>query len=201
MKSLILTALFLLLFIPSLAQERESKEFSVANLELTITDVKKKTDALEVEITLKNNGSDSILTVVPKIDDSFKTSYFLGFDEGNKILQIRRHLFLYPNSILDAPDPCYALYIIERGKSISEKFSLGYPMAINSYLFGMEFDISKYSKFSVQIGVLPFDKTIYQIPNKRPFGHCVVAHDKIDNGIYKGKTLIEIQKILPADAK
>jgi hypothetical protein len=200
MKLILLTIIFPLLIISYFAQENESKNFSDAKLELTITDIKKNPSALEIEITLKNKGSNSILTVVPKIEDSFKTSYFLGLDERNKILQIRRHLFVYPPSILDAPVPCYTLHVLEKDKNYSEKFSLSYPLAMNSYL-GMNVDISKYSKFNAQIGVLPFDSDIYQIPNKRPFGHCVMPEDEIEDGIYKGKTLLEVQRILTADSK
>jgi hypothetical protein len=200
MKPLVLTVLFLLLFIPCRAQEKVTQEFSPADLELTVSDVKKTKTTLEIEITLKNKGSKGILTVSPIIADDFKTNYFLGFNDENKTLQVRRHFFSYPNYITDTPDPCYALFIVEAGKGIREKFVLGYPMAINSYLFGLKTDISKYDKFNVQIGVLPFDDTIYRIREKRPFGQCVMPDDKIESGIYRDKTLIETQQILSANA-
>lgn len=201
MKPIFIALIFLLLFISSYAQEKEEKGFSPAKLELTISDVKKTKTTLEIEVTLKNKSSESILTMSPIIAADFKTSYFLGLNDRSKTLQINRHFFIYPNSVLDAPDPCYGLFIIEAGKSIREKFVLGYPMAINSYFFGIESDISKYDKFNAQIGVLPFDDAIYNYRNRRPFGQCVVAGDKIEDGIYKGKALYEIQKILSADAK
>lgn len=196
MKSILLTIIFQLFAISLFAQEKELKEFSTATLELTISDVKKTADALEIEITLKNKGLQSILTVLPKTDDSFKTGYFLGFDEKGKILQIRKHLFLYPSNVLCAPEPCYTLRIIKAGESYHERFIVGYPKAINSYLGGISVDISKYEKFNALIGILPFDNSIYEIPDRRPFGHCVMPNDKITEGIYLGKTLFEIQKIL-----
>ncbi len=201
MKSILLTIFVQLFAISLFAQEKELKEFSTANLELTISDVKKTADALEIEITLKNKGLQNILTVLPKTDDSFKTSYFLGFDEKSKVLQIRKHLFLYPIYVLDAPDPCYTLVIVKAGESYRERVTLGYPKAINSYLGGMSVDISKYEKLNALIGVLPFDNSIYQIPNSRPFGHCVMSQDKITDGIYTGKTLIELQKVLSTGVK
>jgi hypothetical protein len=201
MKPILLALIFLHSFIPCHSQEKETKGFSSNDLELTISDVKKTKTTLEIVITLKNTGSKSILTVSPKISDNFKTSYFLGFDDNGKTLQIRRHFFSYPNSVLDAPEPCYALNIIEAGKGISEKFVLGYPLAVNSYLLGLETDISKYDKYNAQIGVLPFDDAIYKIQNRRPFGQCVEPQDRIESGIYTGKTLIEIQKILSVDSK
>ena len=200
MKPLVLIALFLLLFIPCRTQETGTKKFLPAGLELTVSDVKKTKTTLEIELTLKNKGSESILTVSPIITADFKTSYFLGFNDESKTLQIRRHFFFYPNYITDTPDPCYALFIIEAGKSIREKFVLGYPMTINSYLFGFESDISKYDKFNAQIGILPFDDAIYRIRERRPFGQCVMPNDKIEDGIYQGKTLVETQQILSANA-
>jgi hypothetical protein len=200
MKPLTLTALFLLLFISCRAQEKETKGFSLEDLELTISDVKKTNSTLEVIVTLKNKSSESILTVSPIVTDNFKTSYFLGFNDESKTLQIRRHFFFYPNYVSDIREPCYALFIVEAGKSISENFVLGYPMAINSYLFGLETDISKYDKFNAQIGIFPFDNFIYQIRERRPFGQCVTPYDKIEDGIYRGKTLNEIQQILSANS-
>jgi hypothetical protein len=200
MKPILSGYIFLLLFIPCYARDNETKRFSPADLELTVSDVKKSKETLEIEITLKNKSRESIFIFSPIVADDFKTSYFLGSDEPSKTLQIRRHFFLPLNDVLHAPDPCYALYIIESGKSIREKFVLGYPLTVNSYFFGFEIDISKYDKFNARIGVLPFDVAIYNIRNNRPFGQCVHPQDKIEGGIYKGKTLIEIQEILSADA-
>ena len=201
MKLILLTIIFPLLLISCFAQEKELKGFSIANLGLTITDVTKRADALELEVTLKNKSSESVLTVLPKLDDSIKTNYFLTFNEDRKVLQVRRHLSLYPDYVLGMPEPCYSLKIIKEGQTYSETFSLGYPMAITSYVDVMKADIRRFSNFNAQIGVLPFDDSIYQILARRPFGHCVTPLDKIEGGNYSGQTLLEVQKILSSDSK
>jgi hypothetical protein len=199
MRPILIAFIFLLLFVPCLAQEKKLKGFWAADLELMVSDVKKTKATLEIQITLKNKGTENVLTVSPIVNADIKTSYFLGFNSESKMLQIYRVLLSYPNDISHPPEPCYALYILEAGKSISEKFVLGYPLAVNSY-FGAVIDITKYNKFNTQIGVLPFDEAIYKIRNKRPFGQCVEPQDKIEDGNYSGKTLAQIQYILSANA-
>ena len=172
----------------------------VSAQELSVTNVKQKINALEVEVTLHNQSSQDVLVVSPASDDRTVTTYFLIPESKTKILQIRRYFYSYPANVLDAPEPCFGLVRVKAGEKYKESFSLEYPVAQSHFFTNPKIDLRTFDSIGFQIGVLPYDDFINKIPDSRPFGHCADGQDKISEGIYKDKTLLEVQNILKTNA-
>lgn len=163
---------------------------------LSIDNVKQKSNTLEIEITFKNSSSKDVVIVSPNPNKKYETSYFLIPEDKAKMLQIRRYFFSYPPYVLDVNEPCFSLTKIKAGESYRETLSLEYPMAQTHFFTKTKFDLRSFDSISFNIGVLPVDSFINKILDSRPFGHCAEGYDEIYDGLYKGKTLIEIQNIL-----
>ena len=164
--------------------------------EVSISSVKQNPNTLEIEITFKNSSSQDVLLVSTNPNEKYETSYFLILEDKTKLLQIRRYFFSYPSYVLDAPEPRFGLNKVKTGESYRENLSLKYPAAQTHFFTNTKIDLRTFDLISFQIGVLPYDDFINKILDSRPFGHCADGQDKISEGIYKGKTLLEVQNIL-----
>jgi hypothetical protein len=169
---------------------------SISGQKLGITNLKQKLATLEIEVVFKNDDSKDVLIVSPNQKISVETVYFIIPENKTKTLLIRRHFFDYPSTVLDAITPCFGLRRVKAGEIFSEKISLEFPMTKSHYLINDSIDIRDFNFFSFQIGILPYDNFINQIPLSRPFGNCAKGEDMVSSGIYKNKTLIQIQNIL-----
>ena len=165
--------------------------------EVSISNVKQKSNSLEIEITLKNDSSQDILLIAPDVGEP-ETIYFIFLEKENKTIKIRRHFFIYPSNVLDAGEPCFGLIKVKTGETYKENISLNYPLA-ETYIFNNKTNLRSFDSLNFLIGILPYDKFISDIPDSRPFGNCAVSRDEISNGNYKGKNLMEIQNILKSN--
>lgn len=172
---------------------------SISGQKLNITNLKQKPATLEIEAVFKNDTSQDVLIVSPNQKKSPETVYFIIPDNETKTLLIRRHFFDYSPTVLCAVTPCFGLRKVKAGEEFRETISLEFPIAESHYLINDSIDISDYNYISFQIGVLPYDNFINQIPGSRPFGNCAKGEDVITGGFYKSKTLIEVQNILKTD--
>lgn len=168
--------------------------------ELTVTNVKKHPKSLEIEIVLKITGDKDVLVVLPNPKDKFNTSYYLTFDEKNSLLEIRRNFYEYPPYVItDVETQCFTLGSMKSKEIYKETILVNYPIS-SSYLdIGNKIDISKVKSIRFQLGLLPFDDLLTEIQNKKPFGHCVDGQEIIPDGLYKGRTLIEVQNIVKSN--
>ncbi len=183
---------FLMIFAFLLIQ----KASGVFAQEVSISNAKQNPNTLEIEITFKNSSSQDVLLVSPNPKGKYETTYFLIPEDKTKLLHIRRYFFSYPSYVLDVNEPCFRLNKVKAGESYRENLSLKYPMAQTHFFTNTKIDLRTFDSISFQIGVLPYDDFINKIPDSRPFGSCADGQDKIPEGIYKGKTLLEVQNIL-----
>jgi hypothetical protein len=173
-----------------------SGNYLVAAQELTITSVKKQMTSLEIEIALRNTSDNDILVVMPNPKDESKTKYYLVFDEKTHLLDIRRNFYKYPPYITDIEPQCFTLKRVKSKEIYKERMFVKYPVSSSYLPIDIEINTNETKSIRFQIGILPFDASLIELQNKKPFGHCVDGAEKILEGIYKDKTLIEVQNIL-----
>jgi hypothetical protein len=167
--------------------------------ELTITNVKRHTKSLELEIVLKNTSDEDILIVMPNPQDRLKTNYYLILDEKNGMLEIRRIFYEYPPYITDMEAQCFTLSQVKSKEVYKETIFVDYPISSSYLAIDNEINVSKAKSIRFQLGLLPFDDSLAEIQNKKPFGRCVDGQEKTTEGLYKNKTLIEVQNILKSN--
>lgn len=171
-------------------------DFLVLGQNLSIANLKRQANSLEIEIFFKNSGSQDVYLVSPNPSSKYETTYFIIPEDETQTLKIRRYFYSFPSNVLDAPEPCYGLIKVKAGEGYKENLTLGYSSANSNYFTKANVNVSAFHWISFQIGVLPYDVFIGNIAVSRPFGNCGEAQDKISGGQYSGKRLIDVQKIL-----
>jgi hypothetical protein len=150
---------------------------------------------------LVNNGPGDILIVSSNPRHPANTSYFLAMDAKTKEVQIKRLLYAYPSYLLIEAEPqCFALTRVRKGEIYKEVVSVTYPRSQNYLAIPETIDFTSISSLRFRLGILPFDDSINDVPLRKPFGRCVDGQEGIGTGAYKGKNLIEIQRVLSTKA-
>ena len=183
---------FIIIFILLLIQNSPK----IWGQEVSLKTVKIKSNTIDLEITYNNSSSEDILFVSPNLNTDDDIEYFIIPEVKTKELKVRRYLFSYPAYVLDVNEPCFNLKNVKAGESYKEHLSLEYPIIQSNFFTKTNIDIRSFDSISFQVGVIPYDTFIANIPNLRPFGKCVVGEDKISEGYYEGKKLIDVQNIL-----
>jgi hypothetical protein len=172
---------------------------SVAAQKLNIISVKQHTNSLEIEFVLGVTDNKDIFIVTPNPKNKLTTSYYLTFDEKNSLLEIRRNFYEYPLYITDTETQCFTLSPVKSKGIYKETIFVNYPVSLSYLSIENKIDISKVKSIRLQLGVLPFDDTLSELQNRKPFGRCVDGQEKISEGHYKGRALIEVQNILKSN--
>jgi len=166
---------------------------------LTIANVIQNEESLEIEIVFENTTDGDLFILVQNPRSKTKTNYFLTADEKNGMLEIRRHFYFFPPEVVTGVEyPCFALNRIKSKEVYSETVLLKYPVSPTYLFFDTSTYIGKFTSFSFQLGVLPFDESVTEILDKRPFGRCVNGQEIIPDGVNRGQSLFELQRIVKA---
>ena len=169
----------------------------VLGQELSITNVKQHKKSLEIDIVLKNTSDKDVFIVMPNPRDKAKYSYYITSDERSGLLEIRRHFYIFPPEVITNVEyPCFSLDQVKSKEIYKETIFLNYPASPTYLFFDMKTDIGKFKSIRFQLGLLPFDDSLAELQNKKPFGRCVDGQEKISEGPYKDRTLIEVQNVL-----
>ena len=165
--------------------------------ELNITNINQTSDTLEIEIILNNKSAADIFVVSPNPRERSKTVYFLTFDDTTKEVQIKRGLYSFPPYVIIEHDsPFFYLTRVRPGESHKEVVQLAYPRSPDNLPVPTTIDLRSARSIRFELGVLPFDQSISEILSKKPFGNGVNGDERIVEGPYRGKALIEVQKVL-----
>jgi hypothetical protein len=164
---------------------------------LRVTNIKPHLESLEVEVVLENSTNKDYLVVMPNSRDVDKTNYYITTDETNGVVEIRRHFYYFPPEVITNIEyPCFTLSPLKSKDVYRESIIVKYPISPTYLFFNMITDLGRFRSLSLQLGILPFDSSLEEIQNKKPFGRCVDGQEIIPSGVYGGQTLFEIQRIV-----
>ena len=93
------------------------------------------------------------------------------------------------------------VFFKERGVDNTKMKHLAYPKSPNNLPIPTTIDLRSARSIRFELGVLPFDQSISEILSQMPLGNGVNGDERIVEGPYRGKTLIEVQKLLSSKSR
>lgn len=162
-------------------------------------------EKMEVEIKIHNSGNCAVyVTSRPQWSNGSKGVYFQA-NYPQRVLEFSTHLYSTSGSIIIELDQTSTeLQKLNPGESFSERFTLQFPLyeKLLPYLalsLPKKIDLEQIKFVQATVGVIPFDSGIEEILNESASRICVTGNTTLKKGPFKGKNLIDLQKVIHSD--
>ncbi|HNG92330.1 MAG TPA: hypothetical protein PLB32_06005 [Acidobacteriota bacterium] len=183
----------------------QQENHSESTITVDLYPVEIRREKIEVEIKIHNSGNCAVyVTSRPQWSNGSKGVYFQAND-ARKVLELSTHLYSTSGSIIIELDQTGAeLQKLNPGESCSERFTLQFPLyeKLLPYLvlsLPKKIDLEQIKFIQAAVGVIPFDTGIEEILNESASRICVTGNTTLKKGPFKGKNLIDLQKVIHSD--
>ena len=205
-------AVAIICFVCSVCFGQSAPQIAVTHNEgqitLSVHLIKSKRTELRYSVELQNNGSTAIYYSATPQQVGGEYGPYTSIDENDKsLLNVQWRVF-HPTIVMNTENggvnkTGVELKRLEPGTTITETVSLKWPipetMPPHTTFVYRKIERENMKRIRFTVGYFEEEEGIREFLKMKPFGWFIKGHEPLETGIFRGKRLYEIQKLVSAE--